>query len=276
MRVTALAILACLAAPAHASVLTDYFAASWQGTPLKCDTPLPFTKYDWGRFQARDSVLSCDGRVVIETFHNRAPFTEPFSATKGDGGQLFVDDGHAIRAAATQDGGSPGMQYFLGHGQGGDGWLVYWDAVTWNSCGTKTAMLGGSSDPNAQQPLHGAETHACWNSVWWPLRWNGGSPLWYYLPTITSWHCDGDGCERMMFAYGWGLLRWDAWAPRASTVDLSARCPLTWQPPAYGAPPRPGWQMVDCRMMTDIQLTPGGTRRAVDFQWPPIGSGIWP
>lgn len=210
--------------------------------PLRASDPLTYRRLDSGNYQITDSFLAPDSTAITAlTF---IPFSL-FNATRGDGGDQYVVEGDTARAAATQDGGTPGVQYFVGKACGGEGWVLFKsDAdASWKSL---VAHLSDSPNPTACPPLGAAYTRYIRQPVTYP---NLG-----VIDSLVTEHYDRDtiansrAAERMFFGYGWGRLVWQAWGPTPSVVDLSTRCPDF----GWNTPPVDGWYLEDCREAVNI------------------------
>jgi hypothetical protein len=194
--------------------------------PLHRDDPLTYRRFDIGHYQASDSFLLPDGSAIIAV--SFMPFG-PFNPANGDGGDHYVVEADAVRIAATQDGGTPGVQYFVGKACGGDGWLLFKTDAT-NEWKETVARLSESPDPSS-----------C----------NGA--------TLVSEHYDGPdfptshNAERFFLARGWGRLAWQAFGDTPPAIDLSTRCPDF----GFNVPPVPGWYLRDCRIATMIEPANG-------------------
>jgi hypothetical protein len=255
------------------------------GAPWNCDDPVMqkasdvvrYRRHDWPPptgYQISDSVLSNDGSQVISTF-SFPPFG-PFNAAHGDGGEIYVFDGTTVRITATQDGGTPGMQYFVGPRCGGDGWVVFRTDAPTGSWRSLVARLRDVSDPNSCPKLVEAFTQYRLEQITFPfIRVNESRSV--TAPTIISEHYGGrsiaraSSMERFFLLQGWGKVRWEAWTTNHSIrppPDLPQRCPSL----QFSTPPTASWQMVDCRMWTNVQPVKGGW--SVDqFGWPPKNHG---
>ncbi len=220
-----------------------------------------------GYYQVSDSVVADDGKSWITTW-SYPPFGQ-FVAADGDGGEVYVREGNAVRIDRTQDGGRPGMQYFVGTGCGGTGWIAFRDDAPTGRWATLVATLADRPRPDACGHLTRAFTRYRLETVTFPFI-VAGRKLSVTLPTIISDHCNAgtlsacNALERSYFARGWGRLYWAAWGPQPARVDLSSRCP----PMPFDAPPVAGWHREDCRLTTQIITATG--RLSVDrYGWPP-------
>jgi hypothetical protein len=210
---------------------------------------LTYRRFDIGHYQASDSFLLPDGSAIIAV--SFMPFG-PFNPANGDGGDHYVVEADAVRIAATQDGGTPGVQYFVGKACGGDGWLLFkTDAKNeWKSL---VARLSESPDPNSCNgaTLGSALTRYTRQSVTFPALGT--------VDTLVSEHYDGPdfptshNAERFFLARGWGRLAWQAFGDTPPAIDLSTRCPDF----GFNVPPVPGWYLRDCRIATMIEPANG-------------------
>jgi len=243
--------------------------------PQRASDPMFERRHDWPAptgFQIEDSVASDDDREFVTTW-SYPPFG-PFVAANGDGGEVFVSDGTTVRIAVTQDGGKPGLQYFVGRSCGGTGWIVFRNDVPTGKWADLVAALGDSPDPGACKEGSRSYTRYRREHVRIPFIINGVRQA-AIIPTIISEHYTGrslataTALERFFLGQGWGQLIWEAWRPGAPAIDLSARCPGT----AWSVPPVAGWQLHDCRYATNI--TPAvGSFSVIDFGWPPSGTPV--
>jgi hypothetical protein len=101
-------------------------------TPLHQADRLTYRRQDFGGFQDEDAFLLPDGSAILTWSY--PPFG-PFDARNGDGGERYIIDGHTVRIDSTQDGGTPGVQYFTGAVCGGTGWVAFRDDAdaSWSS-----------------------------------------------------------------------------------------------------------------------------------------------
>jgi len=213
-------------------------------TERRRDWPLPL---GW---EASDSVLMDDG-AALQTF-SFAPFG-PFNLANGDGGQILkVGRDGFVRATQTRDGGKPYMQYFVGEGSGGTGWIFFGiDAPTgkWREL---IATLSGERWAGARPILSRAFTRYRLELIRFDFHPAGVR----WLNTIVSEHYDGEAIagssamERSYFARGFGLVRWEAWGrtEAAPVSDLAER----YQHVAFSDPPATGWFLDDVRTYTNV------------------------
>jgi hypothetical protein len=250
-------------------------------TPRLGATTVSWRRCDWGSngnayYQCTDSYLADDSSVIVQTY--AFSLNGPFNAANGDGGQLVDVDAASgnITALSTQDGGTPGMQWFVGAKCGGQGWVIAELSLglayaTWTATADKLAI---SADPNAC-PGMGSALDA-WESftVSYPFQVNGQMQL-RTIPTLISEHFDHADptqsvyMERSFFGQLYGLLRWEAWASPATgatpPADLAQRCPATSLADDY-QPPLAGWILYDCRNWTNIMPVSGWSGDA--YGWP--------
>jgi hypothetical protein len=241
----------------------------------RASDPMFQRRHDWPAptgFQIEDSVARGDGHDVVSTW-SYPPFG-PFVAANGDGGEVFVSDGTTVRIAVTQDGGKPGLQYFVGRACGGTGWIVFRNDVPTGKWADLVAALGDSPDPDVCKDNSRSYTRYRLEHVRIPFIINGvrQDPI---IPTIISEHYTGrslataTALERFFLGQGWGQLIWEAWGPGAPAIDLSARCPGT----AWSVPPVSGWQLHDCRYATNI-VPADGSLSVTGFGWPPPDTSL--
>lgn len=213
-------------------------------TERRHDYPLPI---GW---EVSDSVLMDDG-AALQTF-SFAPFG-PFSLANGDGGQILrVGRDGFVRASQTRDGGKSYMQYFVGEGIGGTGWIFFGIDAPTGSWRELVATLAGSSWAGARPALSKAFTRYRMEIIRFDLHPAGIR----WLDTIVSEHYDGatilgsSALERSYFAKGFGLIRWEAWGRTEAppVTDLAAR----YQHVTYSDPPAAGWFLDDVRTYTNV------------------------
>jgi hypothetical protein len=267
--------------------------------PMTEDDPVRWRKHDWGDtarpsggWQASDAVLAHRGNVafVDQTFDFGAPASDNsgrpdaflrFDAN--DGGDAIRIVGDTASAFLTQDGGRPGLQWFVGPGcaQPGPGRYVSWilfkaDAdAAWRSV---VAELGDDPEDRCPARFNHAFTRYRLVTTAFPLRRPGAMQSNVTLPAILSEHFDAlsidraQAMERFYYARHLGKVRWEAWsadAGKTSQAEALARSGRCAELPD-GAPPATGWLMVDCRMWTNIVADPAPPNwRVRDFGWPP-------
>ena len=267
------------------------------------DDPVRWRKHDWGGaggpvagWQASDAVLASRGGVAFadQTFDFGAPATDSWGRPdtfyrfdQNDGGDAIMIVGDTASAFLTQDGGTPGLQWFIGPGcrHRGQGRYVAWllfraDAgPDWRS---DVAELG--DDPADVCPARFNEALTRYRLVVEPFPFQriaaDGSITRQTaaLSTILVEHYDAasldraHALERFYYARRFGKLRWEAWskdeskAAQAGAMARNGRCAAL----PDGTPPAPGWAMIDCRMWTNIVIDPTRpTWRVRDFGWPP-------
>lgn len=212
-------------------------------TERRHDWPLPV---GW---EASESVLMDDGKV-LQTFDFLREEHDP-----GDGGQLLeVGADGFVRAIATRDGGRPFLQYILGHGIGGTGWIFFGVDAPRGKWRELVATLAIDPWNGAKPPLGKAFTRYRVETIAFPFSFKG-TPGQMWLPTIISEHYDGEtidgsqALERSYFAQGYGLVRWEAWGRQPSDLaDLADR----YQRVDYSVAPGPGWFLRDVRTYTNV------------------------
>jgi hypothetical protein len=177
-----------------------------------------------------------------------------------------------IRADATQDGGTQGMQFFVGNRYGGQGWVVFDNLAPTGSWRSQLDRLSEASDPSAEPPLGQAFTR--WRREVLPIRFRiFGTWRDLTLPGIIYEHwngpsvADATNMEQAIWALGWGRVWWAFYKP-APAADLGLRVPaLPWPAPSD----RPDCTLQDARLWTDV--VPVATGEASLTQWPPAGFG---
>jgi hypothetical protein len=267
------------------------------------DDALPWRKHDWGGvggavtgWQASDAVLAERGGVSFadQTFDFGAPAADVagrpdafYRFDTNDGGDAIMILGDTVSAFLTQDGGTPGLQWFIGPrcSEPGRGRYLSWflfkaDAgPEWRSV---VAELGDLPKDICPQRFNHAFTRYRRVTEDFPFQHivGNGPPTrrTASLPTIIVEHFDAasiaraHALERFYYVRGFGKLRWEAWvtdpakASQAETLAHSGRCAAL----ADSGPPADGWRMVDCRMWTNIVVDPTHAGwRVRDFNWPP-------
>jgi hypothetical protein len=243
--------------------------------PQRASDPMFQRRHDWpapNGFQIEDSV-SGDGGDDFVTTWSYPPFGS-FVAANGDGGEVYVNDAGTVRISVTQDGGRPGLQYFVGRACGGTGWILFRTDAPTGSWADLVAALGDSPDPGICQERSRSYTRYRLEQVPIPFIINGVRRA-LIIPTIISEHYSGrslasaKALERFFLGQGWGRLVWEAWGPGAAAIDLSARCPGT----AWSVRPVAGWQLHDCRYATNI-VAADGRLSVTGFGWPPPGTPL--
>jgi hypothetical protein len=216
-------------------------------TERRHDWPLPI---GWAR---SESVLMDDGSA-LQAF----TFVRPEHAA-GNGGQVVKAgaDGF-VRSIATRDGGKSHLQYFVGEGVGGTGWIFFGvDAPTgmWRELVATLAESSWSGFKPAPADFGRAFTRYRLERVAFPFAFDGVTEI-RTVETIISEHFDRDSIpgsvamERSYFGKGYGLLRWEAWGrtvePPIGDVDQR------YQWVAYSDPPGEGWHLDDIRTYTNV------------------------
>jgi hypothetical protein len=265
--------------------------------PRACPVAVPqdgamtvkWRRADWGSngvpyYQISDSFLADDGNSIVQTW-SYSPW-QGFNAANGDGGQVAYIDTITARYNLTQDGGTPGKQYFVGPNCGGEGWLLFDFRLGigglpygqgWIG---KVANLSIATDPSQCPPLGQAWTQWRYEPVFYPFIVNGNRAV-RAIGTIIVEHYDHVDIpssvymERAYLGEGYGWLRWEAWesgsGQRPVSGDLAQRCPTVSIPNLadgsdYWGAPLPGWQLYDCRNSTQIVSVSGWS--ADQFRWP--------
>jgi hypothetical protein len=271
--------------------------------PMTEDDAGRWRKHDWGGtvgqlagWQASDAVIARRNGVafVDQTFDFGAPATDNagrpdrfFRFDQNDGGDAIRIVGDTASAFLTQDGGTPGLQWFIGPGcsQPGPGRYVSWvlfksdvDA-SWRSL---VAELGDERQDACPSRFNHAFTRYRLVSESLPFQRLAAGDVptrqTATLPTIVVEHYDArsidraHAMERFYFARGMGKVRWEAWSKddrkstQAEALAREGRCPVLLD----AAPPEAGWLMIDCRTWTNIVNDPSQPAwRVRDFGWPP-------
>ena len=236
--------------------------------------PMLMRRHDWpgpAGYQIGDSFAADDRAYYVSVF-SYPPFG-PFVAANGDGGEVYVIDGAAVRIAATEDGGQMGVvQGFFAAHCGGSGWVLFRNDAPTGRWASLVARLRGAPIAGACRDDAQAYTRYRLETVTIPFIIRGRRvPV--ALPTVISEHYDAasiaraGAMERSFMAKGVGRAVWEAWT-RGGPVsgDLAARCPGT----AWSIPPAPGWVLADCRYATNLTADTGaltGDR----YGWPRPG-----
>ncbi len=242
------------------------------GTPrrLTSTEPLPYRRGDYGNpndpdgvYQIVDAVMLGEGYAVLNwsfSRQNGGPLT--FTPARGDGGELYRGGGSVARIVATQDGGTPGVQYFCG----GTQWTVFAAQAPSGSWTSQIARLNISSSPDpatCPQPLNSAYTR--WRVETLPIlfRINGVFQT-ILTDCVISEHYDNTDpstaghVEQALYGRYWGRLGWFAYS-LDPTINLGARLPqLPWPAPA-------GFNLQDARLNTNI--LPAASSQST-FGWP--------
>jgi hypothetical protein len=269
---------------------------------LREDDALPWRKHDWGGvggpvtgWQASDAVLAERSGVpfVDQTFDFGAPAADNAGRPTAfhrfdtnDGGDAIMIVGDTASAFLTQDGGTPGLQWFVGPrcSEPGRGRYVSWFLFKadvgpeWRSV---VAELNDLPKDVCPERFNRAFTRYRRVVEDFPFQCIiGGAPTRQIasLPTIIVEHFDArsianaHALERFYYVRGFGKLRWEAWvtdaakSSQAEALARSGRCADL----ADSGPPAAGWLMVDCRMWTNIVVDPTHAGwRVRDFNWPP-------
>jgi hypothetical protein len=271
--------------------------------PMTEDDPVRWRKFDWGGFsgpqggwQASDAVLARrDGVAFVDqTFDFGAPARDNAGSLDtfrhfdtNDGGDALMVVGDTASVFLTQDGGSQGLQWFIGSGcsQPGTGRYIAWQLFksdagpAWRSV---VAELRDVKEDTCPSRFGRAFTQYKLAAETYPFQIvdprGGVSRRTANLPTVIAEHYDrkslaeAHALERFYYAQEFGKVRWEAWstdsakAAQAEALQQSGRCaPLT-----DSTPPGDGWTMVDCRMWTNIAIEPDQPGwRVRDFNWPP-------
>lgn len=214
-------------------------------TERRHDWPLP---EGWAR---SESVMLDDGSV-FQAFS----FVRP-EHQAGNGGQVVkVGADGFVRSVATRDGGKSHLQYFVGEGVGGTGWIFFGVDAPTGSWRELVATLAESSWSGFRPAEFGrAFTRYRLEPVAFTFAVNGALEK-RTVQTIISEHFDRDSIpgsaamERSYFGKGYGLLRWEAWGRtiEAPIADLDQR----YQWVAYSDPPGDGWHLDDIRTYTNL------------------------
>jgi hypothetical protein len=272
--------------------------------PQRASDPMLWRKHDYGTptdgYVAMDGVESDDG-TWFATVWSFAPY-DKFNSALGDGGEMYVVENGTVRVTATQDGGTPGMQYFVGPKCGGTGWIAFDNKAPTGAWRDTVATLGDQPDPTACPPLNASYTRWRMETLTIPFRTFGfraiPGPTWRLLPTssgtrsLSRWrdlaaasvgvvqsltlrcivyeHWNGASIasavdvEQAVWCAGWGRVWWAKYSPGPVT-DLGYRLPaIPWPAP----PERPDFNIKDARLNTNI-VAADGSMSATVFGWPP-------
>jgi len=270
--------------------------------PMTENDPVLWRKHDWGNFDgpaggwlASDAVLARRGDIwfVDQTFDFGAPSPDNaghsdayFRFDQNDGGDAIRIVGDTASAFLTQDGGEPGLQWFIGPGCAQPGpqryvsWVLFKADIdtAWRSV---VAELGDGPQDTCPPRFNHAFTRYRLVTESFPFQrptQSGGSVRQTAtLSTILVEHYDArsidraHALERFYYARRLGKLRWEAWsrkpdlAPQADAFARSGRCAEL----PDGTPPDAAWRMIDCRMWTNIVRSTQANWRVRDFGWPP-------
>ncbi|RYI36286.1 MAG: hypothetical protein EON48_00100 [Acetobacteraceae bacterium] len=242
---------------------------------LRTGEPLPYRKHDWPGavdalprgYQASDSLLGTlrGAPAAIQTFDFGNTPRAFGHKDPGDGGQVIPLPANGELSAAMTEDASGAPQWFQS-ATCQAGWLLATPPFTadWQQ---RLIGLNITSGPEVcPSRLNPSLTR--WRSARIDLPWreaSNGHTATAPAEVLVSEHFSGtaiaiaDHLERFWFARGLGLVRWERWengprshlAARTAMADHlahSGRCP----PIAFGEPPDPGWQMVDCRTWTNF------------------------
>jgi hypothetical protein len=245
--------------------------ACTDAAPQTATDPMFWRRHDWpapAGHQISDSVVSADGSYY-ETTWSYPPFGV-FAPANGDGGEVYKITAGTVTIVETQDGGKPGMQYFVGAACWGTGWIAFRsDAPTGHWSPGIVARLLGTSSPLLCFPVASAYTQYRLEAVAIPFI-VFGVPETVTVQTVIAEHYNAasvagaTALERSFFGLGWGRLIWEAWRTTPPTSgDLPVRCPGT----AYSTAPAPGWYLNDCRYSTNI-VAADGALSVAGFGWP--------
>lgn len=198
--------------------------------------PMFWRRFDIKRYQANDSLLAPDGRVV--TTFSYPPFG-PFTAANGDGGEVYERRGSAYYIHGTQHGGAPYHTF-------GDLWWI-----------------GDDSTPRSRWKDHGLN-RARIETVGFP---DGSS-----RDCLVSEHYDTPARDTKMERayYCGGRWAWQVWTNPAiearlppKAADLPERCPpLSWDGPP---PEQSAMTLYDCRYSIQREKWDG---KGSDYGWP--------
>jgi len=279
------------------------------------DAPASYRKHDWPAaveqglsygYQASDAVLSAvpggqgDAVIVTQTFDfDGVPgggFGR-FGVAGGDGGQVIAITRGAAAVFMTQDGGAPGLQWFVGDGCSTGqrpqelAWLLFTDQVNaggWSDAVAKLSISRVQSECPAG--FSSAYTRYLRSTVAVPFLKAGVPAGDRNLDVIVSEHFDlptvqqSNHLERFFLAKDLGMVRWERWEhltgpnpqveQAAQVAATSGRCPAL----ALSSPPDQGWVMIDCRMWTNLVPPPARGWTVRQFGWEgvearPLGSG---
>ena len=200
----------------------------------------------------------------------------------GDGGNLVgINSEGFIRIFATSDGSKPGELYYFVGPPGPNGWVMGGtDAVLgvprWieHSCMIQQSFPGPNNPEGVLTPAYTRYTR---QFVSVPVWFNGGSrEIDNYDCIISEHYDDADpsksvAFERFVLAYGWGLIRWEAWAKSGTPSPyLDERTPaMAYCYPNEGA--APGFKLMDSRHWMNLHIedwTAPNRFRVIDAGWP--------
>jgi hypothetical protein len=276
----------------------DYLAASVcpdGSPPLDCAAPVPMTaatpltyrRGDYGNvgnpqgiYQLVDAVLSASGGSAILDWdfsgYGPAYGGAKFTPKRGDGGEIYVVGGDGVvRAPATEDGGTPGVQYFCGVADGGTGWIDFADTAPTGSWDSAVAKLKIAHDAPTPCPLPLGSAFTRWRRETLPVMFTiAGRRQTLGLDCVIGEHYGGAALatavtmEQGVWCKNWGRVWFAAYArgpagPAAQNVSAAF---APWPAP----PERPDVTLQDSRLWTHVIATPGGGPQSA-FGWPPAG-----
>ena len=267
---------------------------------MTVDTPRTWRRGDYGNttdvngiYQAVDAVASASGQTAIFDWDfarssgavgpNGEDWSKPtFTPSRGDGGETYiVYPNGMISAPATQDGGTPGVQYFCGVAQGGTGWVDGSTTPPTGSWASGDAWLSETPDPaNCPMPLNFAFTR--WRHEVLPVGftyWDAANQTHVAkfdpIDCIISEHYSGmdiasaTAMEQGVWCKNWGRVWFAAFSSVLPAGSSSANVMAAYAP--WPKPPeRPDMNELGSRLFTNVVLTPGGTPESA-FGWPPAG-----
>lgn len=256
-------------------------------SPQKASDQLLTRRHDFegptvGNYLDADAFATDDGAHWVTTW-SFTPYG-PFTASNGDGGEVYVLDGPIVRISGTQDGSADYVQGFYGAGCGGQGWVLFkTDAPT----GQYASLVTNLYDEEIPSPCS-AQDQSLVNyrleQVNIPLFVNDVS-MPKTLPTVISEHYSGKSVdfasemERSFFAEGIGRVGWEYWniTPTTPTqdADVAQRCPLTlWSTAPISEVSGTRWYFHNCSWPVFWFMT-DGAMTGDSWGWPP-GATQWP
>lgn len=261
-------------------------------SPMTVNTPRTWRRGDYGNggdpdgiYQLVDAVFSATEQSVIFDWdfsrYGLAYGGAGFTPSRGDGGEVYVDDSGSVRAIATEDGGTLpvppatfAVQYFCGVGQGGTGWFDFGTGISTGSWTSGIAGLGNYPVPN---PSTCAITPAFtrWRRETLPVLFTvSGVRQTLTLDCVISEHYSGmdiasaTAMEQGVWCKGWGRVWFGAYAP--GPAGSPGENVMAASAPWPGPPERPDMTLQSSRLWTNVILAPGGTPERA-FGWPPPG-----
>ena len=166
--------------------------AGSDGKLMRTTDLVSWRRHDWPLphgYEISDSLLRPDGRVV-QTF-DITPYGQ-FTPAHGDGGQVVeIGSDGFVRFLITQDGGKPGLQYFVGQKCGGTGWIVFGNDAPTGTWRGIVATLSGQAVDMCPGQLNQARTQYRLEQVTFPFAVDGVQIEPRTLPTIISEHYTG-------------------------------------------------------------------------------------